>query len=1264
MFDITPDDITELNDIDLRELVGRLCEAELASRRLSPSAVTWGGNQTAADGGLDVRVALPTGVSIEGFVPRSSTGFQVKKPDMPRAEIIAEMRPAGTIRPVIQELAGESGAYVIVSSTGSTADSALRNRQNALREALDGLVNADQLHTDFYDRTRLATWVRRHPGLITWVKERVGRAVVGWRPYGPWSGAAEGLQAEYLLDDKLRLHLGRRHDAPAQSVADAIDELRDELAQPSKIVRLIGLSGVGKTRLVQALFDARIGARPLQASLAVYTNLSDNPDPQPTGLASDLIANRMRAVLVVDNCPPDLHRRLSELCGGETSTVSVLTVEFDVRDDQPEGTQVVTLETSSSELIEKLIRRRYPHLSRIDASTIAEASGGNARIAIALAETVGRSDSIAGLSDEELFQRLFRQRQDPNDSLLLAAQACSLVYSFQGEALAGAEAELPRLASLVGQHPTETYRHIGELLRRDLVQQRGVWRALLPHAIANRLAARALEDIPYDHINQQLIESGTERLARSFSRRLSYLHDHPRAVGIARMWLAPDGLLGAVRALNDLGRAMLENVAPLLPEMALAALERAANCAPDVATAVWRRHLSLLRSLAYDPALFERSAQLLVRAATQSTDEREAKDASDTFTSLFTICLSGTHATIDQRLGVIEELLRSDDAKARALGLAAMDQVLEATHFSSSYRFEFGARSRDYGYQPRSGADVTRWYNAVLTLVERLAMTDGRLKPELRNLLAKKFRGMWTSVHMHGELERISGRFADDGFWREGWVACRQTMHFDRDRLTAEAASHLSAVEAHLRPSNLPERVRAVVLTDRSGGLDLEDMDIDGDPESATERLEMIAHDLGAAVATDGVVFAELLPDLFHGGNRIWAFGHGLASASPDLGATWARFVEGLLRIAPQQRNAQVLRGFLAWVWENDRGLAQHLLDSALDQPALIEFLPVLHSAVGLDERGVQRLVQALRAGQVPVPMYQNLAYGRTTDHLAGGVLKDLLLTIADQPDGFDVALEILLMRLHSDRSANREHEPELLEAGREFLRRFTFRTGNQQGDHRLAEVAKACLSGPDAGPIAAAVAERLKRAVAAYHTYSFDNDNLLKALLELQPAAVLDALFAGEEENQQAGARVFENLGEHSGNPTDAISCEALIAWCEGDRERRYPLAASIITFAHRPEASGTQVWSEQAKALLANAPDARSVLAEFIRRFRPMTWSGSRAALMEANALVLDSLDSLIPSSLIPFVMEAKAQLAQEIASERQSETERDRARDERFE
>ncbi|MGR9172064.1 hypothetical protein [Rhizobium sp. KDH_Rht_773_N] len=1133
-----------------------------------------------------------------------------------------------------------------------------------MREALTGVTNADRLEIDFYDRTRLATWVRRHPGLITWVKERVGRSFTGWRPYGPWSGAAEGPDSEYLLDEKLRLHLGNYRDSIAQSVAAAIDELRDELAQVGKVVRLVGLSGVGKTRFVEALFDARIGSRPLPPSLAVYTNLNDNPDPQPTSLASDLIATRTRAVLIVDNCPPDLHRRLSELCTAPTSTISVLTVEYDVRDDQPEGTQVVTLDTSSPDLIEKLVARRYPYLSQVDARTIAEASGGNARIAIALANTVERSESIAGLSDDELFQRLFRQRHDPNDALLHAAQTCSLIYSFQGEAFTGEEAELPRLALLSGQTPQQLYRHVGELLRRDLIQQRGVWRAILPHAIANRLAARALDDIPYDLINEQIVIGGTERLARSFSRRLSFLHDHPRSIAIVERWLAPGGLLGDVTVLNEIGRAMFKNIAPVLPEATLTALERAGSRNAEEATRVCRQHRHLLRSLAYDPVLFERSCFLLVQAATQSAHDQHSKEVSDTFVSLFTIHLSGTHATIEQRLRVIEDLLRSEESTRRSLGLRALDNVLRTTHFGAVYGFEFGARSRDYGYWPQGDEDVANWYKAALTLIDRLALAEGILKPDMRRLLARNFRGLWVSVQILDELEDLSLRFAKEWFWRDGWLACRQTIRFDTARLSLESVSRLSALEAKLRPSNLQERVHAIVLGAWSSGLDLDDMEPDDGTASRYERLETMAYELGVEVADDDTVLAELLPSLLRGGIRVVSFGRGLAGASKDHRATWATLLGHLGRLPLEQQNVELLRGYLAELWQRGCDLVQEFLDAAFDQPVLLPFVPELHFAVGLDVRGVDRLKRALSSGYAPIGKYRGLAYGRATDQLPGKDLRDLLLLIMQQPGGFDVTLEILSTHFHLERSERQKYEPELIQAGQELLRQVKFTKDNRSDDYRLALIARGCLTEPEAGPIAAAVATRLSKAVAAHEAHSYDNDGLLGALLGAQPIAVLDALFESKLHMGDASLGVFDYLHDHRTNPADEIPCAVLIDWCDQDPSIRYPIAASFVTFACQIE--GGQEWdfSEHAKALLVHAPDFRSVLTVFIERFHPTSWSGSLAARMETNARLLDKLDGIISTEHMSFVIDARDRLAQDIAQQREWETKRDRDRDERFE
>ena len=298
--------------------------------------------------------------------------------------------------------------------------------------------------------------MRSHEGLIPWVRALVGRAIPGWQSYGPWAHTGE-----YLLDDKLRVHPSKRETPDGLSALAGIRLLRDELRQERRVVRLVGLSGVGKTHLVQALFDAGIGMQSLNPDLAIYTNINDGPDPTPVGLASDLIAAGVRAILVIDNCSSDLHQRLSEICRGAKSRLSVLTIEYDIREDVPEGTEVFTLDSSSPELIERLLRERFPALSQVDSRAIAEFSGGNARIAIALAGTIARNETVAGLTDDQLFQRLFLQRHAPDPALFLAAQACSLVYSLDGED-DDERAELALLGNLIGQDPAEVYRHVAE----------------------------------------------------------------------------------------------------------------------------------------------------------------------------------------------------------------------------------------------------------------------------------------------------------------------------------------------------------------------------------------------------------------------------------------------------------------------------------------------------------------------------------------------------------------------------------------------------------------------------------------------------------------------------------------------------------------------------------------------------------------------------------------------------------------------------------
>ncbi len=344
------------------------------------------------------------------------------------------------------------------------------------------------------------------------------------------------------------------------------------------------------------------------------------------------------------------------MCRAPGSKLSLITVEHDVRDDAPEGTDVFRLEASSVDLIEKLVKCRFPEISPVSIRTIAENSDGNARIAIALAGTVGKNETISTLSDEEQFRRLFQQGHDHDDSLLLAAQSMSLVYSFHGENVSDdKDAELVWLGRIVGKGAEEMYSYAAILHDRDLVQHRGVWRALLPQALANRLAKSGLKRIPPAIIEDHLVKDAPARLLKSFSRRLGYLSDSTEAIAIAKKWLSPDGLLSDVGNFNDLGNAMFENVAPVVPAAALSALERVL-LAPngDAAVPGCRHFTRLLRLLAYDAAIFERCATLLLKiAAGEDIDDNSGDSGRNVFVSLFALYLSGTHATVEQRLALL-----------------------------------------------------------------------------------------------------------------------------------------------------------------------------------------------------------------------------------------------------------------------------------------------------------------------------------------------------------------------------------------------------------------------------------------------------------------------------------------------------------------------------------------------------------------------------------------------------------------------------------
>lgn len=1269
ILEVTADQIAQLNDTDLRALVGQLCEREVRIHQHSTSVVTWGGHQNAGDGGIDVRVSLPADTTLSGYVPKAATGFQVKAQDMSRSAILAEMAPKGVLLLSITELAALGGAYIIVSSKGSLSDTALKDRKAAMDEAAISLPLASFLTLDFYDRNRIATWVNQHAGLVPWVREKLGLPLSSWRPFADWSSSPGPVDMPYLLDDGVRLVGPSIKNSDGLSVVKALAALREILSKPKGVVRLVGLSGVGKTRLIQALFDERLGEGALPQSDALYTDISDEPDPVPQEMLSRLVSQRRQVIMVVDNCGIELHRKLAAKIANSECTLSLITVEYDINDDEPENTDIFKLEPASTDLIEKILESRYPAILAPSRHVIAKFSDGNSRVAFALANTAKNGESLANLRDGELFDRLFYQLKSPNTELFDAAKACALLYSFDGETLEDGLSELVPLATLVGLTVDEIYKYVAELHRRQLVQKRGKWRAILPHALAHRLAKRALEDIPFKRIEDVIIKGGSTRILRSFSRRMGYLHDDERAIRFASMWFAEGGLLTSLGKLPTLGAEILENIAAVSPHATLAFFEEVAakhawffGLGNENKTVIIR----ILRSIAYDPSLFGRCVVLLKHfAMNEVPGERDS--TIELLKSLFWLYLSGTHATAAQRVAIIKTLFQSKVMADEKLGITLLGAMLQTSHFTSGYSFEFGAWKRDYGFHPNHRDQIRDWYSQAIEVGRAAGVSGAAMTVRVRRLMAINIAQLLQNG-MFDEVIALADAFRVDGGWPEGWIGIRAVMKRDKEKMSEARYNMLDELEQHLRPTDLAEMIRCYALSPDWGAIDIAGLEDDGEqnPVESRARVYELCSDLGQQLAGCRGLFDALLPEIMAADSqKTFAIGEGVAAACGSLTEFWGYLKDEFLSLPVENREAQILAGFLRGAMARAPHEAEVLLDNALCDPHLHPYLVYWQINARINSNAFKRFMKMLTFDSVPISSFVQLQGGRAHEGLDDEELRLLLKGISAKEGGANVATNILGMRIYGRRIDNLPISESIRATGREYMAQLRFEKGSSLLDHMMGKILEVSFSKPEHELPARAFCAKIMEGVRNYKVYTWDLGETIAALTKTFPLTVLD-MFLGSSIGEDDVRRNFpcDVHDNHCAFSLDAVPHHIWIGWAALKPDSRYVRLAQVMQFSNASDEEPLINWSASAAKLIEVASEPSKVLDVFLDRFESQCRNGSLADTMASHMPLIESLSQHLKPEIAAWAKKNTLSYAALIKYQRIAEAAEDRTRDETFE
>ena len=831
----------------------------------------------------------------------------------------------------------------------------------------------------------------------------------------------------------------------------------------------------GKTRIVQALFEASVGANPLDRSLAIYADFGTGTDPTPHQAVAWLKAHDHQAIVVLDNCPGAAHNSLAAEVS-DAPNIHLITVEYDIREDNPDITTVVRIDANGPNIVQALLSRRYPTLDETNARRIATFSGGNARLALALANASEYNENLSGFSDAQLFDRLFHQRglQDPD--LLSIARTLALVYSYSVASDEGGVDELATLASLAGQNRQALYAATQTLLERQLVQRRGDWRAILPPALANHLAGTGLDYVPIDEHRNTFETPSNRRLLKSFGKRLGYLHLHPTAQQIVRSWLSPGGVLHAVEDLNDDRVQLLVNVAPADPEAVLSAIETRAELTGTGglftgADPRCQRIADLLGAIAYDAALFERCVALLVSLATApNLNQHFRADIGRRLCSLFALFMPGTEATPDTRERVLRRYLGSPRGDERWLGGQMLEVALKACAEFSFALIDFGARPRTFGYQPRSAEDHDRWFLRFISLtVEAAADDDAELSAHAREILANELDALpFESPALRPALRDAARSLHNRRPWIEGWRAVRAAKHFNRsetdDEDSRETMAFLDELDDLLRPARLADEIRAYVCD--AGHRQFSILDEFGDDpqswEECNRQAAARAFDLGVAAWSDSEALEECSQELFTAKSGFIAeFGTGMASASDDPATLWARLVGYLEGAENRPPHCAILCGALDGIHERDEPLARRILRESAESPVLRPFIAQLHRSVPASRESIATLLWTLHFDDTPLDQFAALAWQRPPRAVSEALVCELVTAMLQKPRGAPVILAGLSRRIRALKFRELGFGPELkrlgLLASTATLRDQSHRFKHSNQRH-LPEVVDFCL--------------------------------------------------------------------------------------------------------------------------------------------------------------------------------------------------------------
>lgn len=916
--------IAARNHVDIVRLFKRFVELECLVNNIETIRLYFSEKTTTPDGGEDG--FLEINKTRKTRFKKKYNCFQFKSSNFSETECANEIIHKCNLKPKVKEALERGGYYFQVISKEFGARQNCTTREDAIfAKAKDYLPDIERKQIVVLDAEDLATWF----------SERYELVVIGYKILGVY------IPDSIQTIDSLCVDIGTEDSNYYKNgtIDDAINTIKDFVGGKERVLRIIGQSGLGKTRFIAQVFSDEIKTK----SGVVYCKVEGDGTELVNFLRQYYLILE-KTLFILDDCSADLHEKISVYFNHKKSKISLISIDHEVMEylDSRTRFQDTYLYLSADGMMEVASAIIGDNCSKLlnshEIQFLIEYADGNPFLAKMIVAEIPlrKPGDFFGEINQSFKKKLLlgRQRNTNADQLYNVAKTCSLFDYFGFPQL-----ELESILSEDEQELIKTQvktlarkictpklkvdifeKEVNFLKSRGLIHTTGKYYAIRPVPLAINLAMDYFDSINDSNKINELVEQIEENnLTEAFCRRFKYLGGSAKAKLIADRVCGENSPFAKAEVLNtELGSRLFRSFVEVNPEALMKTLVKLYQNVPISELKkvdVGRRNIVLsLEILCFIKNTFNQAAKILFRFA-QAENESWSNNSQGIFKQLFRPYLSGTEVDLEARIEILKYAISEPFIQQNELLIDAMMTAFDIVYAVRLSGPEIQGTRVLEDYKPTNKQEILDYWVEVINIIQKVWEDH----PEFWNLIEERFFRKSLQIIAFGKIDLVVN-FVD---WLESkrrkipssfYNSLNQKLNSNRtpENIKKEIRFFLESKKPRTHEEIF---IREVKDATYSRGKDRDCNDID----QTEARVRVIANKF----YDDGVKIVDLLELMLRGHQRYTEFfvteylsNYIQVDRIKNL---WDLSVEKLTVIEQRDRNWAVLNGILKCVKEHDK---------------------------------------------------------------------------------------------------------------------------------------------------------------------------------------------------------------------------------------------------------------------------------------------------------------------------------------------------------